>query len=338
VIGALFFLLLGTAQAQPAHVDENALAERLTERGFVAHESFKALVVEIETDASGELATRWYDWRGTSDDRDDWWPASTVKLYAAIAALETARAMGYPPSAWLTYHYEAGDTEPVRLRLSQIVRGAIVPSDNASFDRLVELVGFDEMNRRFFSARNGFTGTVFLRAYGGRNRDPSTGHSRNRRSPAITIEHGRRSRRLEARDGSGRFECPDQGNCTTLRELAETMRRLMLHEELPESERFALGEGELTLLRAALVAERREHGQLLVEAIARGFGAGVPLRVYHKPGFAYRWASDVMFLHRTDTGQRWIVAVAACADRRIIDDPLEHIGALIAAGPLEPAR
>jgi hypothetical protein len=323
--------LVGVAHAQPTDVDETLLADRLVAAGFEAPPTFKALVGEVARDGT---SVRWYDWRGTSDDRDDWWPASTVKLYAAIAALERARAMGYPPLAWLTFHYEGEEGEPVRLRLSQIVRRAIVPSDNAAFDQLVELVGFDELHERFFSARNGFTNTVFLRAYGGRNRDPETGFSRNRRSPAITIEHGGRRRRLEPRDGAGRYECPDHGNCTTLRELAEAMRRVMLHERLPEDQRFALGPEELALLRSALVAERPERAELLADALRRGFGESVPIRIHHKPGYAYRWASDVMFVERTDTGASWIIALAAQNDRRVIDDPLERIGALLARGPL----
>lgn len=320
------------AGAQPVEVDETRLAELLEARGFSPPERFKALVGEVRVRPDGSPVTEWFDWRGTSDDRDDWWPASTVKLYAAIAALERVRAMGYPPSAWLTYHYE--DDEPVRMRLADLVRLAIVPSNNQAFNRLVELAGFDWLHSRFFTRENGLGSTVFLRAYSARIRDPETGHGVNRFSPRITIEHGGRRQVLEAREGTGRHECPNQGNCTTLRELAESIRRVMLHEHLPPAERFDLGPRELELLREALVAPRREHGQRLVDAVQEGFGEGVPLRVYHKPGYAYRWASDVMFVHRTDTDQRFIIAAAAWPGRRVLDDPLRHLAAILASGRL----
>jgi len=326
--------LPAAAGAQPTDVDSARLAAILEARGFTTPERFKALIGEVHLTEGGGPTTDWYDWQGTSDDRDDWWPASSIKIYAAIAALEQSRAMGYTPSARLTYHYEGEGEAPVRMRLRDIVRQALVPSNNMAFNRLVEFVGFDTLNRRFFSRRNGLASTTFLRSYSGRIRDPETGHGVNRFSPRITIEHGRRSRELEARQGTGRFSCPDQGNCTTLRDLAESMRRVMLHEHLPEHERFGLGEPELTLLRDSLVAERREHGALLVQAMQEGFGEDVPLRIYHKPGYAYRWTSDVMFVHRTDTDQRWIIAVAAWSGRRVLDTSLRCIGALLASGRL----
>lgn len=324
-----------TGAAQALDVEHERLSVLLDSRGFEAPERFKALVGLIEDGPDGAPVTTWFDFRGTATDRDDWWPASTVKLYAAIAALERSRAMAYPPSSWITYHYvgEDGAEEPVRMRLSQIIDRAIVPSDNRAFDQLVELAGFDWMHRHFFTERNGLGGTVFLRAYGGRHRDPRTGHGVNRLSPRITIEHGRRSREIEAREGTGRPACPDQGNCTTLFELAEAMRRVMLHERLPETERFRLGDAELEVLRDALGSPRRPHGTALVTSVESGFG-GAPIRIHHKPGYAYRWVSDVMLVHRTDTDQRWLLAAAAWGGRRVLDDALVHLGAVMASGEL----
>jgi hypothetical protein len=325
------------AAAQIEVVDESRLVDALEGRGFVAPERFKALVGEI-TLQNGSVAARWFDYRGTSTDRDDWWPASSIKLYAAIAALEKSRSLGFSPRATLTYHYESTEEATYRARLAEIVRHAIVSSNNLAFDRLVELVGMDSINREFFTAENGLARTVFLRAYGGRNRHPDTGYAINRHSPPITIELGRRVREIPARDGTGAYDCPEQGNCTTLRELSGAMYRVMLHEHLPPDRRFDLDEPELSLLRRVLEAERREHGELLVDAIRTGFGPGATVRVFHKPGFAYRWTSDVMFIHRTDTDQRFIIAVAGWPGRRVLDEALTHIAAIIAASGLSSPR
>ncbi len=327
-------LLWPTAvSAQVQSVDETRLPARLEARGFSGDEHFKALVGEITVPEDGAPTARWFDWHGTSTDRDDWWPASSIKLYAAIAALETTHEMGFSPRATLTYHYESEEEATYRGRLAEIVRHAIVSSNNLAFDRLVELVGMDTINREFFTRDNGLGSTVFLRAYGGRNRHPDTGHAINRHSPPITIEQGSRTRELPARDGTGEYACPDQGNCTTLRQLANAMYRVMLHEHLPARQRYDLGERELALLRRVLEMPRREHGQLLVEAVQTGFGEA-PVRVYHKPGYAYRWTSDVMFVHRTDTDQRFIIVAAGWPGRRVLDESLTKISEILAAGDL----
>lgn len=331
ILGATSLVAPASAAAQVAEVDEEHLPALFAEAGYETPETLKALVGIVDLPADGPPRAQWFDWRGTSTDRDDWWPASSIKLYAAVAALERSRELGFQPAAMLTYHYESEDENEYRGRLSQIVSHAIVASNNLAFDRLVEFVGMDYLNRRFFTAANGLEHTAFLRAYGGRNRNPDNGHAVNRHSPPITVQRGRRVRELPARDGRGRYECPDQGNCTTLRDLAGSIYRVMLHEHLPEEGRYDLGERELALLRSTLEAPRRAHGELLVAALRRGFGDEVPIRIYHKPGYAYRWSSDVIFVHRTDTDERFIIALAAHPGRRVIDEALTRIGAFLAA-------
>lgn len=314
------------AHAQDA-VDHETLPRLLNERGFVPPEGFKALVVRVDRADDGTLTEHAFDWEGTSRDRDDWWPASSVKLYAAVAALERLHALGFPMETWVTFHYREGD---VTRRMDDILRHALELSSNSSFDELVELVGFDELNTEFFVPDNGFEDTVFLRAYSGRHRDPSTHNGLNRVSPAITLRRGSHVRELPARRGHGTYACPDQGNCTTPRELAEVMRRIMLHELLPESERYDITATELVVLRDAL-ARARNHD--IADVFQASFGE-IPVRIFHKPGFAMRWVSDVLFLHRTDTNERYVVVIAAQPDRRALDDAARLIGTLLASGAL----
>ncbi len=322
---AAWLCLAGAASAQAPAVDHDRLPALLEADGFVPPDGFKALVVRIDRADDGTLGQAAFDWRGTSADREGWWPASTVKIYAVVAALERLHRLGFALPTWLTFHYEEGD---VSQRMDQIVRHAIEHSSNAAFDRLVELVGFDEINTEFFVPRNGFDQTVFLRAYNGRIRDETTGNGLNRHSPRITLRRGQREMEVPARDGHGDYDCPDQGNCTTLRELAEVMRRIMLHEELGEGVRYELAAADLHTIRDAMaIAQNHEIADRLAEA----FGE-TPVRVYHKPGFALQWVSDVAFVHRTDTNERWVVAMAAQPDRRALDDAATRIGALLARG------
>ena len=333
-IGYWYCLVLGLALPTVAHgqlagTDLDAL---LSEDGFDPPPRFKAVVGRVIVDDRGQASTEWFDWRGTADDREDWWPASSIKLYAAVAALVRSRELGFGTESRLTFFDE--DRPPFRMRLCDIVRRAIVDSSNPAFNRLVEFVGFDALHERFFTQRNGLEGTVFLRSYGGQRVDPQTGHGLNRWSPRIAVLEGHRRRVIPARQGQHHYRCPNQGNCTTLRQLAESIRRVVLHDRLSADQRFALGEEEIELLRDVLAAPRRRHGMLLVEALQRGLGPHVRLRVYHKPGFAYRWSSDVMFVHRLDTGEQWVLAAAAWPGRRILDEALFHLGRVFASGRL----
>jgi beta-lactamase class A len=230
----------------------------------------------------------------------------------------------------VTLHYAQ---EPISARLDELLKRAVQVSDNRAFDALVALVGYDAINGEFFRKRNGFRDTVFIRAYGGRDRDPVTGHSTHVKSPAITLREGERTHQLAARAGQGRFQCPDQGNCTTLRDLCEAMRRVALHESLPPAQRFALGDTELTLLRRVLEMKKlRSHE--LPAALREGHG-GEPLRILDKPGYAKRWMSDVMFVERADGSRRWLVALAGYPGRRVLDDALRQLGAVLASGALD---
>lgn len=303
----------------------------MSQLGFTPPEGFKALVVVLPARGSAAPA-RTYDWRGTSDDRDDWWPASSVKLFAATAALETTHRLGFGPRTQVTFEYPEG---PVTMRLDRIVKDALIPSNNLAFDRLVEITGFDALHREFFSKKHGFQNTVLLRGYGGRIKDPVTQSGTNLNSPPITLSFGKKQKQLPERNGQVRkLECPEQGNCTSLAELAETLRRVMLHDELPENERFDLGKAELELLHSALGATR-PRGENIVDGLRAGFGPERPITLHHKAGFALKWMSDAVLVEEPATGKRWLVALAGYPGRESLDQASLIIGKLLASGELE---
>jgi hypothetical protein len=340
--GATTTLLLATALASagPAAAPAPSLAtltERLPALVTGLPEGFKALVLALPAaGASGArgAATARFDYRNTAADRGDWWPASTVKLFAAIAALETTHRLGLPPTARATFHYDDGDGEgrARTLRVDFLVRQALVPSNNLCFDLLVELVGCAALNDGFLTAANGLGATTLLRSYAARVRHPTLGSGTHRLSPAVTLAAGDREVALPARHDDAPRDCPGEGNCTTLADLAEALRRVMLHEELPPAQRFALGEAELAVLRGALGAGRR-RGNGVVEGLRRGFGRG--LRVWHKPGYAQGWFSDVVFVTHQRTGRRWVVAMAGHGGRGVLDGPARAVGALLRQGALD---
>jgi hypothetical protein len=323
--------LISRARAD-GKVDEVSLPTLLSQQGFTPPEGFKALVVVLPArGATGE--PRAFDWHGTSDDQGDWWPASSVKLYAAVAALETAHRSGFGPRAQVTFEYADG---PVTERLDRLVKEALIPSNNLAFDRLVEIAGFDALHREFFSKKHGLSRTVLFRAYGGRLRDPVTNNGINLHSPPITLSFGKKQKQLPERHGkpSKRLECPEQGNCTSLAELAEAVRRVVLHDELPEGERFDLGEASVELLRSALAAPR-PRGENIVDGLRAGFGAERPITVHHKAGFALKWMSDAVLVEEPATGKRYLVALAGYPGRESLDQASLLIGKLLASGAFD---
>ena len=327
VLAVLVGLGLSSSTHAQDKVDGECLPTLLAAEGFTPPEAFKALVIVLPKRGSQEPA-RAYDWHGTSADREGWWPASSIKLFAAVAALETTHRLGFGPRTQVTFEYPEG---PVQLRLDRVVKDALIPSNNLAFDRLVEIVGFDALHREFFTKKNGFSNTVFQRGYGGRIKDPVTQSGTNLNSPPITLSFGKRHKTLPERNGKPRGQCPEQGNCTSLRELAETLRRVMLHEELLEAERFDLGPDELALLRSAL-GTPRSRGENIVDGLRAGYGAERALTLHHKAGFALKWMSDNLLVEEPATGDRYIVALAGYPGRESLDQASLLIGKLLARG------
>ena len=324
---ALALTLTAGAAAGDPPTDTTTLQGLLDGVGFVPPAKFKALVLRL--DKNGAVTGAW-DTGGSSEDRDDWWPASCVKLFAATAALEKTHALGLTPKARCTWYYGTGAKTKT---VEQVVRRALTPSDNKAYDMLVELTGFDDLNGRFFVPAKGFHKTVLLRAYSGRVKDPETNTTTTRHSPPIELVEGGRTVKLPERAGKRQFECPEEGNCTTLRELAENLRRVMMHERLPEAERFALGKAELSLMRSAMSA-KRSRGNGVIDGLRRGFG-DVAIKTWNKPGFARDWFSDVVLFERQDTKERWIVSMAGYPGRGALDQASEAVGRLIRDGALK---
>lgn len=320
------------AASKMAPMRSDILPALLKEKGYEAPDTFKALLIEIVKNEQGGFTYYPMDYLGTSEDRDDWWPASTVKLFAAIAALEKSRALGFPPKSELTFHYEE---ETVTQTLEELVTRAITDSKNPEFDRLVELVGSDRLNRYFLTEGNGLPRTVMLRAYSARVKDPVTGKSVNSHSPRITLKYRERLEELPEKTAKGLFHCINRGNCTTLRELTEALRRVMMHESLPVEERYKLGPPQLKLLRSALKGEWARGG---VNDALRAAFKGRPIEIFHKGGYADKWFSDVIFLRVNDTHEQWMISLVNRPGRESLNEASKVIAEMIATGELSARR
>ena len=309
--------------------DTDTLPRLMRERGFDPPSRFKALVLAIDFNASRSqvVGEQLFDYDGTGDDTD-WNPASTVKLFAAIAAMQEIRDLGFTGSATLRFDGDESFT------LDALVQEALGPSSNIAYNYLVTFVGHDNINDGFFSGQNGFQDTALRRPYE-RSAWMEMGYSSSfRTSPEIVISENGRTRTLEAREGDADVDCSGSA-CTTLRDLAECMRRLMLQEQLPSAEHYGLSRHELLTIRRTLRSLGRSRGEEVVDALRESFpGDGVNL--YHKAGFSGDWYSDTVYIYdpqRYPT-QAWIVALAGYPGRDSLTEAAELIGELIAEGHL----
>lgn len=332
-------------------VDTRTLGELFKRRGFRPPKTFKAWVVLVEGDADNGFVYRPFDYAGTSTDRTNWWPASSVKVFPAVAAMERVRAWGMDVHANVTFHYDGGDRT---LPLSQLVQRAVGPSDNLAFDRLVEIAGAEYLNGSFFSAAHGLPDTVLLRSYKHRVKAPSErGEGSNRHSPRITLRQGKSTKVVDERndtkrrgasgchgvDRSNRHRAASagaEGNCTTLRDLTEIIRRVVMHDLIPPAERFDLGIYEREVLIETLRSQR-SRGNGVSDPLVEAF-RGRPAVAYHKAGYAGKWFSDAVLLHLEDTDERFIVGMANYPGRGACDEGAAHVAAILASGALKNMR
>jgi len=244
-----------------------------------------------------------FDWFSLGDtgfvgSQDRYWPASTVKLITAVAALQTMARLGQSGAARISF---VDDDGPYFGTVRQLAFEAVRVSSNAAYNRTVLVTGFDELNDQILPAW-GLHHTVLQRRY---TRPPGVTELSLRHSPPMRWTEGEARGAIPARVGTGRHpECPNEGNCTTLFELLEVLRRVVLHFELPPAERFELRDADADALRMAMLTSRSRMA-LGAEA---AFGEVV---VYNKTGTV---PGDDRLDHglvvQLETGRRFLLALA----------------------------
>jgi LysM repeat protein len=319
----------GTGTAPRPQSDATSLVALMRERGFRPPSRFKAYVIEITftADRTAIERERRFDYDGTGDDTTGWNAASTVKLFAAIAAMQRAQALGFGLDVEIEFRGSRTYTHTLR----SLVADAVGPSSNIAYDFLVTFVGFDELNRDFFTSRNGLAGTALRRAYES-SRWMDMGFSSSFAvSPPLVLREGTRTREIDARTGSHDTGCYAAA-CTSLRDLAEAMRRVMLQEQLPSNQSYGLNDENLRFLRQTLRSERA-RGEEVVDGLARGDFAE-NTRFYHKAGFAGDWFSDNVYIFEPGSRQAWVVAMAGYPGRSSLNSAAAILGDIIASGAL----
>lgn len=187
----------------------------------------------------------------------DFWPASTVKLYTVVAALEQLNDLGVPMDSALIFEHQEKDgrwvldcARGMREMMSEIFRR----SSNEDYTLLLRFCGIDRINSQFLIPGRGFPhsalmrGYVLGRPYGYVREEPQRITVRAADGTTKTVEHTWSGKSWSQERGATVIDAAT-GNCTSTHELAECLRRVMFHEHLPESDRYRLTAEQLQFLR-----------------------------------------------------------------------------------------
>lgn len=215
-----------------------------------------AVVCIASEGTDGKLSFAWHDYRSTADKKD-FWPASTIKLFAVIAALERVNEKGFDLDTVAIFEHEGSDgqwTLDASRTLREMISEVFRRSSNEDYTLLLRLAGVDWINTRLLAKERGFQNSAIMRGY-------------VKERPWAYVREERQRVRLLARGGgeaviehlwsgvsySRQRGCtildPETGNVTTPRELADCLRRLVFHDRLPEAERFRLTQDQVRFLR-----------------------------------------------------------------------------------------
>ena len=282
------------AEAVAEPVDDRALAAALGRAGVTPGRGTGIYAARL-VEGSGALGFREFE-AGAGAGWPDFWPASSIKVLAALGALRFIGRLGFTGAA--TVKFADGFEDQVR----HVYDLALRESDNEAYDRLLQIAGIDWLNTQFLTPANGFPTAVIQRAYS--RLDVRT-------SPAMTLIEGDVTTTVAPRRARAFYKCrgSNNGNCSTLQELSASVRRVVLDVELPEDERLALDPSDRSALTRALL---RADG-FFEEGVARTLG---PVsQVFGKYGWVKgRNCVDVALIEDAAHGQRYLLAVAAPDD------------------------
>jgi hypothetical protein len=302
-----------------ARAGENMLDEILSP---VAPGLRKWASVCVVDEREGAPAFRWHHTPGEGSARN-FWPASAIKLPAAVAAVERVNALGFGLDTVVSFeHQEEGghwvhDTaRGLREMTSEVFRR----SSNEDFTLLLRLAGIDWVNTQFLVPKKGFPHTAIMRGYVAGETRPWS-YVRPEPQRITLLEADGEKKRVFAHTWSGRSYAEERGatiidaktgNVSSTAELVECLRRLIFHDQLPESERYAITSGQAAFLVhggggfSGLETRNADSGPTAwTKAAELVFPTA---RFYHKSGLISNYAMDLAFIDDSaDTGKRFFL-------------------------------
>ena len=297
------------------------------------------MFTEVNREESGKITFNDYEYRVNDDVY--FYPASTVKLPAAILALEK-----------LSEIKEISKDSPFRMETDSIetsvaieIRKIIAVSDNEAYNRLFEFLGKDEFNERLSS--KGIDARISHRL-SAPNADDLMSKPLIFKTNDSTLTIPRRTNKeivpLEMKSlmkGVGYMENDSlisnpkdfsKKNFYPVRSLHTTMKRLIFPNMFPKEQRFNLRNQDRIALVNAMMTVPRQYGydikeypdnyvKFLVLGDLDYERKPKDLHIYNKVGYAYGYLIDCAYIYNEATKKDYfITAVIHVNENGIFND------------------
>jgi len=263
----------------------------------------------------------WYHYRD-SKDAVDFWPASTIKIYTVVAALEYINELEVPLDCVLAYEHGTDNgwvldsSRTMREMISEVFRR----SSNEDYTLLLRFVGIDRINTQFLIPEKGFPHSALMRDYITYrpplyvNEEPQRITLYASQRKPVQVQH-RWSGTSYSEQRGATILSATTGNCTSTRELAECMRRIMFHKSLPPQERYKLTDEQVKFIieggNGLTGLENQKAGAYAWnDAAEKVFPKA---RYFHKGGLISTYSLDVAYICDEASDTRFIVSLAAAS-------------------------
>lgn len=211
----------------------------------------------------GQPAFRYYSLGNTGfvESPRRFWPASTIKIWAALGSLMTLKRMGVSGEARLLLF------DPLGVFSGQL-HDLMKEITNENYDRLLRVAGLKSLNSFSKSEKFGMDSLVVQRGYAGGS---------VRYSPTLRFQQAGRSGKIRARRWRRRHpKC--RSNCTSLFAIQEIVRRIGLHSQLPKKERFPIFTSDVERWKTQMLT----YWKWTKDGIEAVLGRGA--KIYNKAG------------------------------------------------------
>jgi len=258
-----------------------------------------------------------------SKDSVEFWPASTIKIYTVIAAVEWLNARNLPIESTIIFHRQLPTGKWIQdcaRTVPEMVSEVFRRSSNEDYTLLLRMIGIDSINTQFLIPAKGFPHSALMRDYVTyrpviyENEEPQKIVVQPADGSPTTFQH-KWSGISYAEERGATVLSSKTGNCTSTHELADCLRRILFHEKLPKRERFEISAEQARWIREG-DSERGLVGLENKLAGPCGWEKSGELvfpnaRFFHKGGLISTYALDVCYVSDTDSGNHLILSLAA---------------------------
>jgi len=294
-----------------------------------------AHLIDVDIDADGTPTFREYSYGDTADGLG-FWPASTIKIYPATAALTILKEQGFSLDAKATFFHKSDGlwVEDITKSFRDLIFESFNCSSNTAYTLLLRFAGVDWINEEFFTLQNGFAATTLMVGYV--NERPYV--YKRSESQRIVVTEGDKS--WERVHDYGGVPYHDQvgctvsygagaANCSSPRDMTQHMKRVMFHEALAEDSRFDARIEDLNWMRyEGSVMNNKEtcgsHGWAGVQKVFPD------AEFYHKGGTVSAYRLDLHYVEDDSSETRYILAVATeSGGPQVLTKLSEEIGRMV---------